>query len=80
MKKVLAATMMVVFAATAALAAGTTYKASNGDVAFPAVAGHKDVKAPGKFAGKDEAHKFCKGCHETKQAGPTKCGQCHKKK
>ena len=80
MKKMLAAAMLVAFAATTALAAGTTYKASNGDVAYPAIEAHKDAKAPEKFASKDEAHKFCKGCHETKQKGPTKCGQCHKNK
>ena len=28
---------------------------------------------------KDAAHKLCKGCHVTKKAGPTKCGDCHKK-
>jgi hypothetical protein len=25
------------------------------------------------------AHNICKGCHEEKKAGPTKCGECHKK-
>lgn len=29
--------------------------------------------------GKDMAHKNCRGCHEEKKAGPTKCGQCHRK-
>lgn len=29
--------------------------------------------------GKDMAHKLCKGCHEAKKSGPTKCSQCHKK-
>lgn len=29
--------------------------------------------------GKDWAHKTCKGCHEEKKMGPTKCGECHKK-
>ncbi|HEX9022525.1 MAG TPA: cytochrome C, partial [Geobacteraceae bacterium] len=24
-------------------------------------------------------HKTCKGCHAEKNAGPTKCGECHKK-
>lgn len=32
-----------------------------------------------KLAKKTEAHNLCKGCHETKKAGPTKCGECHKK-
>jgi len=90
MKKLLAAALMVVFAATAALAADTVVmKAKNGDVTFnhakhsadPASckACHGDAK-PGKLTlGKDAAHKLCKGCHETKKAGPTKCGECHKK-
>jgi predicted CXXCH cytochrome family protein len=33
-----------------------------------------------KLSKKDDAHKLCVSCHETKKAGPTKCGQCHKKK
>jgi predicted CXXCH cytochrome family protein len=28
---------------------------------------------------KDAAHALCKDCHKTKGAGPTKCGDCHKK-
>lgn len=38
-------------------------------------------KGPGKIEGfgKDFAHKTCKGCHTEKNAGPTKCGECHKK-
>jgi len=88
MKKVLAAAMMVVFVATAALAADTVVlKAKNGNVTFD----HKkhsasgDCKSchegtPAKMTlGKDAAHKLCKGCHEAKKAGPTKCGECHKK-
>jgi len=27
---------------------------------------------------KDAAHTNCKGCHTEKNAGPTKCGECHK--
>ncbi len=46
---------------------------------FGCPACHGDA-APGKFApDKDWAHKTCKGCHEDKGAGPTKCGDCHKK-
>ena len=89
MKKVVAAVLMVVFAASAAFAADTVIlKAKNGNVTFD----HKkhstsmDCKSchgegtPGKLTlGKDAAHKLCKGCHETKKAGPTKCGECHKK-
>lgn len=38
-------------------------------------------KAPGKIAnfGKEYAHKTCKGCHEIRGTGPTKCGLCHRK-
>jgi predicted CXXCH cytochrome family protein len=90
MKKLLAAALMVAFAASAAIAApeSVTLKAKNGNVTF----NHKthsasgDCKAchgegtPAKLTlGKDAAHKLCKGCHETKKAGPTKCGECHKK-
>ncbi|BET58169.1 cytochrome c7 [Geobacter sp. 60473] len=37
-------------------------------------------KTPGKRKnfGKDYAHKTCKGCHEVRGAGPTKCKLCHK--
>jgi predicted CXXCH cytochrome family protein len=89
MKKVLAVVLMVAFSASAALAADTVVlKAKNGNVTFD----HKkhsatgDCKSchgegtPAKIAlDKDKAHKLCKGCHETKKAGPTKCGECHKK-
>ena len=89
MKKVVAAVLMVAFAASAAFAADTVVlKAKNGSVTFD----HKkhstsmDCKTchgegtPSKLTlGKDVAHKLCKGCHETKKAGPTKCGECHKK-
>jgi hypothetical protein len=27
--------------------------------------------------GKDQAHSICKGCHQEKGAGPTKCTDCH---
>jgi flavoprotein len=38
-------------------------------------------KSPGKIAnfGKDYAHKTCKGCHEVRGVGATKCAACHKK-
>lgn len=91
MKKVLSALLMLVFATSAALAAApdtVTMKAKNGDVTFD----HKkhsasgDCKAchgegtPAKLIlGKDTAHKLCKECHQAKKAGPTKCGECHKK-
>jgi predicted CXXCH cytochrome family protein len=91
MKRLLAAATMVVFAASMAFAAApdsVTMKAKNGNVTFD----HKkhaaggDCKAchgegaPAKLTlGKDAAHKLCKDCHSTKKAGPTKCGECHKK-
>ncbi|GLI39009.1 cytochrome c7 [Geobacter hydrogenophilus] len=38
-------------------------------------------KTPGKIAnfGKDYAHKTCKGCHEVRGTGPTRCALCHRK-
>lgn len=90
MKKLVTAAMLIAFAASSALAADeiVTMKAKNGDVKFnhtkhkasgDCKVCHGD-KAPGKLdLDKDTAHKVCKGCHETKKAGPTKCGECHKK-
>ncbi len=90
MKQLIAAAALTIFAAGTALAADTlTFTAKNGNVTFDH-AKHKKVagnckacheKAPGKIEGfgKDWAHKTCKGCHEQKKAGPTKCGECHKK-
>ena len=91
MKKVVIAMIAVVAFAGAAFASDTmVFTAKNGNVAF----NHKkhadvvkDCKAchasekGGKIEGfgKDLAHKTCKGCHEEKKAGPTKCGECHKK-
>ncbi|RNC70666.1 MAG: cytochrome C [Desulfuromonadales bacterium] len=90
MKKLIAVAAFTLLAAGAALAADTmSLPAKNGNVEF----NHKkhqqlvgDCKAchekgPGKIEGfgKDWAHKNCKGCHEQKGAGPTKCGECHKK-
>jgi len=90
MKKLLAVVLMVLFVASAAMAADMmTMKAKNGDVTFNhKVHGdsmgcktcHGEGK-PGKLTlDKDSAHKLCKGCHDTKKAGPTKCFDCHKKK
>ncbi len=93
MKKVLAAALLVMFAASAALAAAApetvSLKAKNGNVTFnhkkhsvdPASCkGCHGEGTPAKLTlDKDAAHKLCKGCHETKKAGPTKCGECHKK-
>lgn len=90
MKKIFAAMALTLICAVAAMAADTiNLPAKNGNVTF----NHKkhqetlkDCKAchekgPGKIEGfgKDAAHKLCKGCHEEKKAGPTKCGECHKK-
>ncbi len=90
MKKIIVAVALTLSCAVAAMAADTiTLTAKNGNVTF----NHKKhqealkdckichEKAPGKIEGfgKDVAHKLCKGCHETKKAGPTKCGECHKK-
>lgn len=90
MKKIIAAVALTIFAAGAALAADTiTLPAKNGNVTFNHKM-HQDTlkdckicheKGPGKIEGfgKELAHKTCKGCHEEKKAGPTKCGECHKK-
>lgn len=91
MKRIIAAAALTLFTAGLAMAADVmTFKAKNGDVTF----NHKkhqealkDCKAchakpeGGKIEGfgKDIAHKTCKGCHEEKKMGPTKCGECHKK-
>jgi len=89
MKKLLVVAMLVAFAATTAVAADTVVlKAKNGDVTFNHKAHGEKVgckschgeAAPGKLElDKDKAHALCKDCHTTKGAGPTKCGDCHKK-
>lgn len=91
MKKFLAAATLSIFCAGMAFAADDiTLPAKNGDVKFTHQK-HKErykdctpcheTKAGGKIKdfNKDAAHKLCKGCHEDKKAGPTKCGECHKK-
>ena len=90
MKRFIAAAALTLVTAGMALAADTiSLPAKNGNITFP----HKKhqellkdckichAKGPGKIAdlGKDWAHKTCKGCHEEKKAGPTKCSECHKK-
>lgn len=90
MKKLLFTVVLTACYATVALAADTmVFKAKNGDVTFNHKAHQGKVtdckkcheKGPGKIEGfgKDIAHKTCKGCHEEMKAGPTKCGDCHKK-
>ena len=90
MKKIIAALALTIFAAGTAMAADTiTLPAKNGNVTFNHKM-HQDTlkdckicheRGPGKIEGfgKDFTHKTCKGCHEEKKAGPTKCGECHKK-
>jgi len=92
MKRLVSAVALTVFCAATALAADVmTLPAKNGNVAFNHKAHQDKLKgdckkchdkaAPGKIEGfgKDIAHKTCKGCHEEGKAGPTKCGECHKK-
>ena len=91
MKKLIAVAALTLFAANLALAADVmTLPAKNGNITFNHKK-HQDTlkdckichesETGGKIAalGKDWAHKTCKGCHEEKKAGPTKCGECHKK-
>ncbi len=89
MKRLIAAAALTIFAAGSAMAADVmTLPAKNGNITFNHAKHqplgckncHADEKG-GKIEGfgKDFAHKTCKGCHEEKKAGPTKCGECHKK-
>ena len=89
-KGIIYAVAAAIIGASGAMAADViTLPAKNGDVAFPHKK-HQEVlkdckacheKGIGKIEGfgKEWAHKTCKGCHETKKQGPTKCGDCHKK-
>jgi nitrate/TMAO reductase-like tetraheme cytochrome c subunit len=89
MKKLLVAAMLVAFAASTAMAADTvTLEAKNGNVTFNHKKHSESMECkichgegtPGKLElDKDKAHALCKDCHTTKAAGPTKCGDCHKK-
>ena len=91
MKKFLAAALMIAFASSTAIAAGpvtVVLNAKNGNVKFnhkvhSSSFACKVCHGPGTPAKitltKETAHKLCKGCHETKKAGPTRCGECHKK-
>lgn len=91
-KRIIAAVALTLICAVSALAAGPEIielPAKMGTVTFH----HKQhqerltdckichEKGPGKIEGlgKDWAHKTCKGCHAEQKAGPTKCGECHKK-
>ena len=92
MKKLLVAAMLVAFASATAFAGGpdsVTVTAKNGNVTFNHKAHGAAMECkvchgegtPGKLdlGGKDKAHALCKDCHASKKAGPTKCGECHKK-
>jgi flavoprotein len=90
MKKLITAAVLTLAAANLALAADTiTLPAKNGNITFEHKKHQETLKdckichekGPGKIEGfgKDFAHKTCKGCHEERKAGPTKCGECHKK-
>ncbi len=90
MKKIIVAVSLVLFGAASVMAADVmTLPAKNGNVTFDHKK-HQELlkdckicheKGPGKIEGfgKDWAHKTCKGCHAEKNAGPTKCGECHNK-
>jgi len=89
MKKIVAAVALTLAFAVSAMAADSVvYPAKNGNVTFNHKGHAAAVEckichgegAPAKIAlGKDKAHALCKGCHADKKAGPTKCGECHKK-
>jgi predicted CXXCH cytochrome family protein len=92
MKSLVLAATLIVFAASAALAADCmVFPASMGKVSFDHQAHQvklkKDcllchaTKAGGKIAGFDKAkaHKLCIDCHKKMNAGPTGCKDCHKK-
>jgi hypothetical protein len=87
-KLVLAAALTLAYAVSAFAADTVVFPAKNGNVTFnhKAHAAKLECKlchgagAPAKIAiDKDKAHTLCKGCHADKKAGPTKCGECHKK-
>ncbi|RQW82391.1 MAG: cytochrome C [Geobacter sp.] len=91
MKSLILAATLIVFGASAALAADClVFPASMGKVSFPHqkhIDKLKDctlchaTKAGGKIAGFDKAkaHKLCIDCHKKMKSGPTGCKDCHKK-
>lgn len=89
MKKLLVAAMLVAFAVSTAMAADTVVlEAKNGNVTFNHKQHSESMECkvchgegtPAKIElDKDKAHALCKACHADKGAGPTKCGDCHKK-
>lgn len=91
MKSLVLAATLIVFAASAALAADCmVFPSSMGKVSFNHKV-HADKlkdctlchasKAGGKIAGFDKAkaHKLCIDCHKKMKSGPTGCKECHKK-
>lgn len=91
MKTIITAVAITLAFAVSAMAADTiTFPTKMGAVTFQHKAHQERLKnckichekEVGKIEGgfsKDWAHKTCKGCHTEKKAGPTKCGECHKK-
>ncbi|MFA7536831.1 MAG: cytochrome c3 family protein [Desulfuromonadales bacterium] len=91
MKKLMIAVLLVAFAGIPAFAAdapdSVTLEAKNGNVTFNHKVHSEAMECsvchqgePGKMElDKNAAHNLCKGCHQDKGAGPTKCGECHKK-
>ncbi len=90
MKSLVLAVTLIVFGASAALAADcVVFPASMGKVTFPHKLHQQKLKncklchekAPGKIEGFDKAkaHALCITCHKKMNAGPTTCKDCHKK-
>ncbi|HJV67068.1 MAG TPA: cytochrome c3 family protein [Geomonas sp.] len=89
MKKIVVAMALTLACAVSAFAADTVvFPAKNGNVTFNHKAHSSKLEckachgagAPSKIAiDRDKAHALCKGCHTERKAGPTKCGDCHKK-
>jgi hypothetical protein len=91
MKRFFVAVALVAFTAAPIFASAPpdtiTLEAKNGNVTFNHKAHSEKMECkachegePGKFElDKDKAHKLCKGCHQEKAMGPTKCNECHKK-
>ena len=89
MKKLLVAALLVAFSSSFALAVDTVVlEAKNGNVTFNHKAHSESMECkvchgegtPAKIElDKEKAHALCKTCHADKGAGPTKCGDCHKK-
>jgi hypothetical protein len=91
MKNLVLAVTLILFGASAALAADTiVLPASMGKVTFPHKVHQQKLKnctlchakkEGGKIEGfnKDKAHKLCIDCHKKMSAGPTGCKDCHKK-